>query len=285
MWMVVKSCAEKIGEKVDMLTFRDLITGFRQLDLDPSKPLIVHASMSAFGRMQGGANTILGALMATAGTLLMPAFTYKTMLVPEIGPPDNGLNYGTGYVTNRTAQIFDPHMPADRLMGALAEALRRHADSCRSLHPILSFTGINATRAVNAQTYAEPLAPIEALAEEKAWVLLLGVDHTVNTSIHYAEQLAGRKQFIRWALTQHGVRECPGFPGCSEGFQDIAPELEGARRKVQIGNVLTEAVPLPELIHAVQALIAADPQALLCSRSYCQRCSAVRKDLASEGEI
>lgn len=264
-----------------MLTFRELITGFRKLDLDPSKPLIVHASMSAFGRIQGGADTMLGALMATAGTLVMPAFTYKTMLVPEIGPPDNGLNYGMGHVTNRTAQIFDPHMPVDRLMGVLAEALRCHVDSCRSLHPILSFTGINATRALNAQTYAEPLAPINVLVDEKAWVLLLGVDHTVNTSIHFAERLAGRKQFIRWALTQHGVRECPGFPGCSNGFQDIAPKLEQVSRTVQIGTALAEAVPLPALINSAQALVAADPQALLCSRPLCQRCSAVRKYLAS----
>ncbi len=225
-----------------MLTFRELITGFRKLDLDPSNPLIVHASVTAFGMIQGGAETILGALMATAETLVMPAFTYKTMLIPEIGPADNGLNYGTGYASNRTAQIFDPYRPVDKLMGALAEALRRHARSRRSLHPILSFTGINAVRALNAQTYAEPLAPIEILVDQQGWVLLLGVDHTVNTSIHYAERLAGRKQFIRWALTQHGVRECPGFPGCSEGFQEIAPQLEQVSRRVQIGAALVEAV-------------------------------------------
>lgn len=281
--MAVKSCAKKLGNKVLMLTFRELITGFRKLDLDPSDPLIVHASMSAFGRIQGGADTMLGALTATAGTLIMPAFTYKTMLVPEIGPPDNGLKYGTSYAVNRTAQIFSPHMPVDRLMGVLAEALRCHPGSCRSLHPILSFTGLNATRALNAQTYAEPLAPIGVLAEEKAWVLLLGVDHTVNTSVHYAERLAGRKQFVRWALTQHGVRECPGFPGCSDGFQDIASKLEPVSRKVQIGTALAQAVPLPELINAALGWIAADPQALLCSRPDCQRCSAVRQNLASGG--
>lgn len=267
-----------------MLTFRELNTGFRKLDLDPSKPLIVHASISAFGAIQGGADTMLGALTSIADTLVMPAFTYKTMLIPETGPPDNGLSYGTGYATNRTAQIFDPHMPVDRLMGALVEALRRHARSCRSLHPILSFTGINASRALEAQTYAEPLAPIGVLAVEQGWVLLLGVDHTVNTSIHYAERLVGRKQFIRWALTQHGVRECPGFPGCSEGFHAIAPELEQVSRKVQIGTAMVEAVPLSELISTAQALIEADPKALLCSRPYCQRCSAVGKDLTGAAE-
>ena len=63
------------------------------------------------------------------------------------------------------------------------------------------------------QTLAEPLAPIGALAQRGGWVLLLGVNQTVNTSLHYAERLAGRPQFTRWALTYEGVRECPQFPG------------------------------------------------------------------------
>ena len=261
-----------------MLTFRDLLTGLRKIGLDPTKPIIAHASLSAFGRIQGGAEAMLGAMLATSDTLIMPAFTYKTMIVPEVGPPDNGINYGRSYASNRSAQIFDPEMPVDPLMGTLSETLRRHPKSQRSLHPILSFTGINAEAALEAQTYAEPLAPIRIIAEAGGWVLLLGVNHTVNTSIHYAERLSGRKQFVRWALTQHGARECPGFPGCSEGFQAIAPKLEGVSRKVQIGSGQVEAVPLPKLIETVSSWIQADPTALLCSRSYCKRCSAARNE-------
>lgn len=261
-----------------MLTFRDLITGLRKIELDSARPIIAHASLSAFGRIQGGAETVLGAILATTSTLVMPAFTYKTMVVPEVGPPDNGMDYGTSYAANRMAQIFDPDMPVDPLMGALSETLRRHPKSHRSLHPILSFTGIGADPALEAQTYAEPLAPIRVLAEEEGWVLLLGVDHTVNTSIHYAERLAGRKQFMRWALTQHGTRQCPGFPGCSEGFQAIAPKLEGFSRKVQIGSGWIEAIPLTDLVETVCAWIRADPAALLCARQHCRRCGATRKE-------
>jgi aminoglycoside 3-N-acetyltransferase len=261
-----------------MLTFRDLITGLRKIELDPARPVIAHASLSAFGRIQGGAETMLGAILATTNALVMPAFTYKTMVVPEVGPPDNGIDYGRSYATNRMAQIFDPDMPVDPLMGALSETLRRHPKSHRSLHPILSFTGIGADPALEAQTYAEPLAPIRVLAKEEGWVLLLGVNHTVNTSIHYAEHLSGRKQFVRWALTQHGARECPGFPGCSDGFQAIAPKIEGFSRKFQIGPGQVEAIPLPELIETVRAWIEVEPTALLCSRQYCKRCDATRDE-------
>jgi aminoglycoside 3-N-acetyltransferase len=259
-----------------MLRFREISQGIRRLEIDGLQPVIAHASLSAFGPVQGGAPAVAGALLESFETVVTPAFTYSTMVVPEVGPENNGLDYGKAQYSNRMAVIFDPGMPADRLMGIVPETLRRHPQAARSLHPILSFTGVNASSILERQTYAEPLAPIGALAERQGWVLLLGVNHTTNTSIHYAERLAGRKHFTRWALTQHGARECPGFPGCSEGFQALAPVLADVTREVRIGGAAVQAVPLPEMIARVRALIQADPQALLCSRDYCQRCQAVR---------
>jgi aminoglycoside 3-N-acetyltransferase len=181
------------------------------------------------------------------------------------------------------AVIFNPSMPVDRMMGRIPEALRQYPKAARSLHPILSFTGVNAGPILDSQTYVEPLAPIERLMEAGGWVLLLGIDHTVNTSIHYGERLAGRKQFLRWALTRHGVRECPGFPGCSEGFQQIEPHLGKIARQVQIGDALVQALPLAEMIPIVVDLIKSDPTALLCSRLNCPRCGAIRAGLAEKG--
>jgi aminoglycoside 3-N-acetyltransferase len=262
-----------------MVKFNELVTGFRKLDLDTTRPVIAHASLSAFGEVTGGADTLLGALLANFRSLVMPAFTYKTMLTPENGPPDNGLTYGSEKDRNLMSQFFRPDLPADRLMGIVPETLRRHPKARRSSHPILSFTGVNAGQALESQTLSEPLAPIRLLADMQGWVLLLGVDHTVNTSIHQAEKMAGRKQFTRWALTPRGVVECPGFPGCSEGFQAIAPSLEQSTRRVQIGRATIQAVPLADLIETARAWVAEDPLALLCERSYCERCCAVRKDV------
>jgi aminoglycoside 3-N-acetyltransferase len=88
--------------------------------------------------------------------------------------------------------------------------------------------------------------------------------------------LAGRKQFVRWALTLDGVQECQGFPGCSEGFQAIASRLDGIVRKGQVGPAQLIAMPLPGLVEAVQAAINQDALALLCDRDYCERCMAAR---------
>lgn len=261
------------------LTFRDLAQGLAELGLDPRRPAIAHASLSAFGEIRGGAETLLGAVRHAAPRLIMPAFTCYTMLIPEDGPEDNGITYGSGADLNRMAQFFHPAMPVDRLMGAVPEALRRLPEARRSSHPILSFVGCQTEEILAAQTIDEPLAPIRRLAEEEGWVLLLGVDHTVNTSIHYAEKLAGRRQFVRWALTLAGVQACPGFPGCSQGFHQAIKALQPVTRTAVIGTGVVRSLPLAEMLRILGALLADQPLALLCSTPDCERCNAVRKSV------
>jgi aminoglycoside 3-N-acetyltransferase len=263
-----------------MLTHRALASAFRSLGINRRMPVIAHASLSAFGPVQGGAEAFLDAMLSTWESLIMPAFTYKTMLIPETGPEGNAMIYGSGADYNRMAEFYTPKMPADRLMGIIPEMLRRHPDANRSMHPILSFAGVRAGLALNAQTLQEPLAPIRLLTESGGWVVLLGVNHTTNTSIHYAERLAGRKTFTRWALTPAGVKECQGFPSCSDGFGALSPRLDRVTHKIQMGTALVQAIPLPQLIEIARTVIEKDPYALLCQRDSCPRCQAVRAHLA-----
>jgi aminoglycoside 3-N-acetyltransferase len=230
----------------------------------------------AFGHIQGGADTLVRALMETTGGVIAPTFTYKTMLTPEVGPPHNGLAYGSQADLNAMVQPFRAGMPADPMMGMLPEALRLHPAARRTLHPILSFAGINAAGALAAQTLYNPLAPIGVLAEQEGWVLLLGTDHTANTSIHYAEKLAGRRQFVRWALLTDRVLECPGFPGDSSGFGVIARDIAGDTRLVQIGGGIVQAMPIARLVEAVRTRLKRNPLDLLCQRADCERCNAIR---------
>jgi aminoglycoside 3-N-acetyltransferase len=260
-----------------MITFRDFVNGLRKLDIDRDLPALVHTSLSAFGRVHGGPDVVVGALLANFPGLMMPTFTYKCMLTPEDGPPDNGMVYGSARDVNKMAEFFRLDLPVDPLMGVAAETLRRHPAAQRSNHPLLSFSGINLNDALKQQTLADPLAPLQALMDAGGWVLLLGVDHTVNTSIHLAEKLAGRKQFVRWALTPDGVVACPGFPGCSDGFQALAPRVEPLVRLVQVGQGTIQALPLPEMVEIARDWIINDPQAFLCERSDCKRCQAVRQ--------
>lgn len=261
-----------------MLTFEDFKSAFDSLELG-KKPGVAHASLKSFGEIDGGVETVLGALLSTLDGLLVPTFTYKTMITPEVGPPNNGLTYGMHRDLNRMAEPFRRSMPADKLMGTLPETLRNYPGAMRTAHPILSFSGVGVNDALNAQTLYDPFATIGVLAERGGWVMLMGVDHTVNTSIHYAEKMTGRRQFVRWALTKKRIVECPCFPGCSDGFEDIRPDLEEVTRQMQLGNSYIEAIPLQALFQAVQTRIKENPLALLCSRDECGRCDAVRNSL------
>ena len=261
-----------------MIAFRELLAGFRQIGLSPSRPVIVHAALSSIGDdVRGGAESVLGALLAATGRVMAPTFTYKSMIIPETGPEDNAASYGSGLDQNRMAEFFSAEMPADRMMGALPELLRCHSAAKRSSHPILSFSAIDLESALDAQSLEEPFAPVRVLSEMGGEVLLIGVDQRANTSIHYAERLAGRKQFVRWALTPSGVVECPGWPGCSDGFNQLAPHLSEFTRRVRIGQAEVQAISLDRLLKTTVDLLRAQPQALLCGRQDCERCAAVRK--------
>ena len=259
-----------------MLSYRDLVRTFDELGLGSHSRVIVHASLTSLGEVAGGVKTVVGSLLSTCGTVIMPTFTYRTMITPSIGPPDNAIEYGSVDEENLAAEFYHPDMPADPAMSIVAETLRQHPKATRSIHPILSFTGVNAHEALQVQTLEEPLAPIGWLAEYDGDVLLIGVDHTVNTSLHYAERQAGRKQFLRWALTPSGVVACPFYPGCADGFQAIVPRLEGVVRRVLLGKSMVEAIALRDLIHIAVSWMHEDPRALLCDRFGCERCAATR---------
>jgi aminoglycoside 3-N-acetyltransferase len=198
------------------------------------------------------------------------------MVTPGVGPPNNGLVYGSQRDLNLMAVPFHYSLRVDPLIGMLSEVLRHDPGAMRTAHPILSFVGVRVNEALFSQTLYSPLAPIGWLADRKGWVLLLGVDHTVNTSIHYAEKLAGRRQFLRWAITGNRIVECPGFPNCSDGFEAIRPDVGFVSQRAQVGESFIEAIPLHPLLQAVEARIKKDPLALLCQRDTCERCNAVR---------
>lgn len=258
-----------------MLTYAELKSAFESLNLT-DRPIIVHASFRRFGEVEGGAATVLRALIDSSNGLIMPTFTYNTMVTPEVGPPNNGIRYGSDRDNNKRAEPFHITMPTDKMMGILPWVLLQQEGAIRTSHPILSFGGVGADSVLAAQTLYEPLAPIRVLEEQDGWVVLINVDHTVNTSIHYAEKLAGRRQFVRWALVENRVVECSGYPGDSSGFQAIEESIKPDIRRVDIGEAFVQAVPLKVLFPAVIEMIKKDPLALLCGRGDCERCNAVR---------
>ena len=139
-----------------------------------------------------------------------------------------------------------------RMMGILPETVRNHSLAKRTSHPILSFAGIGADNFLEMQTLQEPFAPIGVLAEEDGWVVLINVDHTVNTSIHCAERLARRRTFLRWALLKTGWWNALISPATRPVSNAIAKYIQPYTRRVDLEEAFIQAVPLKKLFEVVQ---------------------------------
>lgn len=261
-----------------MPSYREWVSAFRELGLGPHSRVLVHASLPPFAPDAGGPPALLGALTATCEIIVAPTFTSGTLVTPPFGPPYNGLRYGD-LPANQEAEFFRADLATDPLLADLAEAMRHYPQAERSSHPALSFCGIRAAQALAAQSLEEPLGTVRWMAEADADVLLIGTDHRRNVGLHHAERVAGRKQFVRWALTEQGVVTCPQYPGCSDGFNAIAARLEGVVRKAPVAGQEILAIPLRDLIHIAAGWIREDPRALLCDRPACERCSDVRQSV------
>ncbi|HNB51942.1 MAG TPA: hypothetical protein PK530_08375, partial [Anaerolineales bacterium] len=80
-------------------------------------------------------------------------------------------------------------------------------------------------------------------------------------------------------LSPAGIFECPGFPGCSDGFEGIVSHVHHLTREQRAGEAVIQALPLTPMIEVAKTLIEDDPQALLCELEDCGRCGAVREEL------
>lgn len=266
------------------ITREDIAAGLRRLGLDKSSAVIAHSSLKSFGRVDGGPQAVVGALREVCGTVLVPTFTWDSLYYPDGWERNPNcpavLSPEEVEAANQRAIPYDPAQPTSRSIGIIPDTLLRQPDARVSGHPIHRYAAIgpHAEKLVASQTPDRPLAPIAELRELGGSVLLLGVGHDRNTSIHLAEREAGRRQWTYWALVKdRGVVECTNHPGCSAEFNSIEPLVREITRETMIGQCRARLLPVRELIERVKALLREDPRALLCDK--CRRCRMIAKEL------
>jgi len=265
-----------------MISYHILIDALKTLGLNRDIPVIAHLDLSISSRIKGGTGTLMGALLSTVDNVLLPAFTFSTMVTPEEGPDNNNLQYGENSVKNLEAKIFSHSLPSELSNQEAIDILQEFPGTSRSDHPIFSFYGLGLDVALIDQAPDKPYLPIKIMMGLGGWVILIGADPSQNFSLHYAEYLAGRKQFLRWALTPGGISACPHFPGCPNGFHKLDYYLQGELRELLIEGIRLYAVPLESMISTAVALINEDPFALLCNDLNCVRCNLVREDIKKQ---
>jgi aminoglycoside 3-N-acetyltransferase len=164
----------------------------RILGLTSGATVLVHSSLSTLGYVAGGARAVVMALLETLGPL-------GTLVVPT----HSGELSDPRYWSHPAMPAYDADLTATRKMGAIPEMVRHFPHAQRSAHPRVSFCAVGPkAQFITADHGLEngfdehsPLARIYDLGGE---ILLLGVGHQNNTSLHLAE---GRAPAMRPIIT------------------------------------------------------------------------------------
>jgi aminoglycoside N3'-acetyltransferase len=233
------------------------------------------------GPVEGGAETILEALLELVGpdgTVMAPVFCPANRL-------DDILAYDSSLPRPDTP--FDPATADPAAVGILAATIAGHPNARRSEHPSLAFAAIgnNAEFLTRNAPFQFPLGtggPLAKLHQLNGKVLLLGVGHEVNSSIHLAEVWADAPYARRKALVRTGEEkweEMEGSPECSAGFARIESILRQARilKSGYVGNAASQSMRSQFLVSMVREMLVAQPDFLLCDNPSCPHCSHARK--------
>ena len=177
-------------------TVVSLLANLGSLGVVPGSVVVVHSSLSSLGWVCGGAVALIEALRAAVadrGTVVMPTHTADLSEPSRWENPPVPSDWWP--LIRSTMPPYDPLLTPTRSMGVVAETFRSLPDVARSNHPTSSFAalGPQASEIVAEQALHDAFgenSPLARLYELGAQVLLLGVGHASNTSLHLAERKA-----------------------------------------------------------------------------------------------
>lgn len=199
---------------VPTVTRRDIALGLAGVGLDPGDGVIVHASLSSFGRVTGGADAVVDAVLDVVGpegTTVFPTFTGDAVGAAILGRSGRaGLvdlpdvpDVDLGDLRNVKERHIDT--------GAIPKAARRRDDFLKGTHPLYSITAKGPLAAELVELSDRCIFAsakdkfIYRLGEHGGKALLLGVGHLSNSAVHVVAEIAGLEYKVQdrpyWSLT------------------------------------------------------------------------------------
>jgi aminoglycoside N3'-acetyltransferase len=236
--------------------------------------LLVHTSFRAVRPVEGGPGGLLAALreaLGPEGTLVMPSWTGDDALP------------------------FDPSStPASPDLGIVADTFWRQHGVVRSRHEFAFAAAGPAAERITSDPLPLPphipASPVGRVHDFDGKVLLLGVGHDANTTLHLAELIAGVPYGLAKHLTVRGrdgrpkrieYREndhcCTRFALADEWLRD-----RGAQREGLVGRARARLVRSRDVVEVAVAKLAEDPLVFLHPpEAGCAECDEARASCAS----
>lgn len=237
----------------------DLERALAAVGIRPGELLFAHSSLSAFGHVDGGADTVLDALLAAVGprgTVALPTFTWREFALAD------------SFVWDQA------NTPCET--GLIPETFRRRPGVLRSDHVCHSIAAqgplANALMGRSGRSFGVG-SSLHQLYELDSWYLFLGVDFRVCTALHMVEELVGVPYRVHRTFPSATVREIDGlerparsveylrqgevvndFPAMEEVYREA-----GLVREAAVGATKILNLRLREIIDLGCELVAQDP--------------------------
>ena len=246
-----------------------LVRQLLELGVIPGGVLLVHTSFSKIKPVEGGPEGLIAALqtaLGVEGTLVMPSMSYDDdhPFDKRVSPcPEMGIVADTFWRLPGVLRSDNNH--AFAAMGPLAEKIL-------ALHPVDVPHGLN--------------SPVGRVYEWNGQVLLLGVGHDANTTIHLTENLAGvryrRDKYITILQDGHPVRfEYREIDHCCQNFALVDGWLEekGLQRRGKVGHAEARLMRSRDIILVATEHLSRNKTIFLHPPGFDEECDDARASL------
>ena len=170
----------------NIVTQSMITEGLDRLGIRPTSHIMVHASLSRFGQVGGGAETVVAALRHAVGH-------EGAVIIPSFRDAIRSDYYSLSHCLAQCPQRLCTSRQRG-FTGKIGETVRQQPDAIRSCHPTHSWVGVGDDAPFlleghqHSPTPCGHESPFFRLMERDGVLLLLGVDVNSITNIHAVEE-------------------------------------------------------------------------------------------------